>query len=260
MPKLAFDDLVERSQWSFFWVPDDAVVVDRPELLFVYCPRPVAYLNTVTRTRAEASRLPQLIDEVCVAHAHTTSRWLVRHEPEYTALEHAISRAGYQPAWEHRACTVHPRTHRGRSVSGITARPVSDRETLLDAFRVGDSAFGQNSPTNESEIRKYVNECTGGRVRRYVGYDDASGEPVSTGGMTLFEELSFGYLWGGGTIREARGRGAYSCVVNARIAAARAAGIKCVGLYARVNSSLPIVEKQGFTVHGGMTYWDRASK
>jgi hypothetical protein len=260
MAEFTADDLAERSQWSFFWVPPDAVVVDRPELLYVYCPRPVAYLNTVTRTRAEPSRLPYLIDEVCAAHAHTRSRWLVRHQPEYAALERAISSAGYKPAWEHRACTVDPRTHRARSISGITARPVSDRKTLLDAFRVSDLAFGQKSPTNESEIRKYLAECTGGRVRRFVGYDDASGQPVSTGGMTLFEELSFGYLWGGGTIPEARSRGAYSCVVNARVAAARTAGIRCVGLYARVKSSMPIVEKQGFTIHGAMTYWDRPSQ
>lgn len=259
MPDLTVDDLAERSQWSFFWVPQDAVVVDRPELLYVYCPRPVAYLNTVTRTRAVPSRLPRLIDEVCAAHAHTTSRWLVRHESEYIPLEQAIVRAGYMPAWEHRACAVDPRLHRGRSVSGITARLVSDRDTLLDAFRVSDAAFGQYSPTNESEIRKFLRECTDGRVRRYVAYDDASGVPISTGGMTLFEELSFGYLWGGGTIPEARGRGAYSCVVNARIAAARATGITCVGLYARVTSSMPIIEKQGFTVHGAMTYWDRPS-
>jgi len=257
MRELNADDLVERSQWSFFWVPQDAVVVDRPELLYVYCPRPVAYLNTVTRTRAEPPRLPMLIDEVCDAHAHTASRWLVRHEVEFISLERAIGRAGYKPAWEHRACTVDPRSHRARTISGITVRRVMDRETLLDAFRVFDAAFGQESPTNEAEIRKYLDECTGNRVLRYVAYDDASGTPISTGGMTLFEQLSLGYFWGGGTIPEARGRGAYSCVVNARIAAARAAGIACVGLYARVGSSMPIVEKQGFTVHGAMTYWDR---
>ena len=56
---------------------------------------------------------------------------------------------------------------------------------------------------------------------------------------------------------EARGRGAYSTVLEARIRAASELGITHVGLYAVTDTSAPVVLRQGFERFGRMTYWDR---
>lgn len=255
---LAPDDAVERSQWDFFWVPADAVVVDRPELAFVTCARPAPYLNCVTRTRAAPHELPGLITEVSEAHRHTTSRWLVRHGAETEPLARALETAGYAPVYEHRACVVDVDRYGARESTGITARRIASRAELEDAMRVADAAFGFEMPTSPAEFEKFLEECTrpGGRVRRFVAYDDATGEPLSTGGMTIFADLSFAYFWGGGTIPGARGRGAYSTVVAGRIEEARAVGLDRVGLYARIGTSAPVVQKQGFVAYGTMSYWD----
>ncbi len=253
------DDVVERSQWDFFWVPADAVVVDRPDVAYVSCPRPSPFLNCVTRTRAMPDELHDLIEEVGEAHGHTTSRWLVRHRPETEALARALEAAGYAPAYEHRACLVEVDRFQPRAVSGITARVVSCREELLAVIRVAEAAFGSRTQFSPAEIDQYLEECTrpGGRVRRFLAYDESTGAPLSAGGMTLFPDLGFAYFWGGGTIPEARGRGAYSAVLAGRIEEARAAGLRSVGLYARIDSSAPVVRKQGFELHGTMSYWDR---
>jgi len=253
------DDLAERSQWDFFWVPSDAVVVDRPELAYVVCARPAPYLNCVTRTRAAAEELPGLVEEVCEAHAHTTSRWLVRHRAESEPLERALAAAGYAPAHEHHVCTVDVGRFEPRSTRGITARRVTNREELVIAMQVASAAFGVDTSTSPEELDRFLEACTrpGGRVRRYLAFDDATGEPVSTGGMTLFPDLSFAYFWGGGTAPAARARGAYSTVLASRIAEARLAGLRKVGLYARIDSSAHVVRKQGFDFHGRMSYWER---
>jgi hypothetical protein len=52
------DELLEQSQWDFFWAPPDATVVDRDELLCFHCLRDVPYLNTVARLRAPGRPSP----------------------------------------------------------------------------------------------------------------------------------------------------------------------------------------------------------
>ena len=48
---LSLNEVLERTQWDFFWVPSDVTIVDRPEIAYIHCARRVVYLNQVTRTR-----------------------------------------------------------------------------------------------------------------------------------------------------------------------------------------------------------------
>jgi hypothetical protein len=254
------DDLLERSQWDFFWVPEDVRVVDRPELLYVSCPRDVQYLNYVTRTRAEAPRLPALVDEVVGAHANVRSRWLVRTMPGHRELERALAIGGYTPAVQAETRVVAVDDYRREAADELRVRAVSTRQELEDCIRVQEAAFGDTRAHTEAEIEAFLADCTrpGRRVVRYVAYDRETDRPVATGCMTAFADLRFGLLWGGGTVAEARGRGAYTTLVATRIAAARRLGLTHVGLYALVDTSAPIVAKQGFRCHGTMRYWDHA--
>ena len=96
------------------------------------------------------------------------------------------------------------------------------------------------------------------RVQRFVAYD--GDEPVSSGGVNIYPELGFGLLWAGGTVPAARGRGAYSAILAARIACAAARGLRFIGLYARVGTSSPVVAAQGFDSVGRMTYWETSAQ
>jgi GNAT superfamily N-acetyltransferase len=91
-------------------------------------------------------------------------------------------------------------------------------------------------------------------VHRFVAY--LGDEAVSSGNMTIFDDLRFGFFWAGSTLPEHQGKGFYSAVVAARIAFAKQRGLEAVGVYARKQTSSPIVARQGFVAVGEMAYWD----
>jgi hypothetical protein len=252
-------DILERTQWDYFWVPGDVEVTDRPELLYYSCPRNVPILNAVLRTRANPRDLPALIEEVGRAHRGRRSRWFVRDLLASTPLKEALTAAGYAPAVPTFASAIDVGQYAPRASENIVVRRVSDMTDLRDCVSVIDRAFPGGRAFTGEELERDLRHCTeeGTRVRRFVAYDATSSRPLSSGGLTLFPALGFGLLWAGGTVPEARGRGAYSAVVAARIRAAREAGLSYVGLYAVADTSAPIVARQGFQRYGGMTYWER---
>ncbi|HEX5032577.1 MAG TPA: hypothetical protein VFX78_14100 [Candidatus Eisenbacteria bacterium] len=252
------DDILERTQWDYFWVPGDVQVTDRPELLYYSCPRDVPTLNVVTRTRAEPERLPDLIEEVSQSHRKARSRWLVRDLPDWEPLKLALQAAGYSPHVHTFASAIDVKEHESRPVQDIVVRQVLDMPTLRDCVAVSEQAFPGTRVVTEEELARDLQIATAGtRVHRFVAYDRDTGKPLSSGGMTLFPALRFGFLWAGGTIPEARGRGAYSAVLRARVERARDLGFEYVGLYAAADTSAPIVLRQGFKRYGAMTYWER---
>lgn len=253
------DDVLEETQWDYFWVPGDVKVTDRPELLYFSCPRDVPILNTVTRTRADAEALPGLIDEVSRAHRNIRSRWLVRDLPASAPLQQALAAAGYAPTVRTFASAIGVKEYAPRVVADIVVRQVLDLNALRDCVAVIGKAFSVDRSFTDEELSRDLENCTGPspRVQRFVAYDARSNKPLSSGGMTLFPALGFALLWGGGTVPEARGRGAYTAVLAARVERARELGFDYVGLYAIEDTSAPIVLRQGFKRHGTMTYWGR---
>lgn len=243
--------MVERSQWDGFWLPSDVTVIDRPDLRLTTCPRPSPYLNVVTRTRT-----PRVAEVVAEAEGHfrgRRGRWLVPDTFDTGPLVGALAEARWAPAEEYEVRTI--------AVAGWTRAPrlevhaVTTRERLLDCYAVNDAAFGARAHT-EDEIARDLAACvSGARVHRFVAYVD--GEPAASAGLTAFPDLGFGLLWAGGAVPALRGRGAYSAVLDARIARARMLGLTTVGLNAKVDTSAPIVARMGFHLSGRMTYWEK---
>ena len=247
--------LLEHALWDSFWVPPDVTVVDRPEVLILHCPRPIPYLNTVLRTRAPAERIAALIAEARGLHGRC-SRWIVTDTFDSRPLAEELDRADYRPAEHHEARAIQVDAFRPRPRSAVTVRAVDSMARLREQNAVADRAFDMSVPETEEALAAALAQCTapGARMYRYVGYDDAD-QAIAAGGLTWYSELRFCLLWGGGTIPEARGRGAYSAVLAARIQRARELGATHVGLYARKTTSAPIVERLGFQRWGEMTYW-----
>lgn len=250
------DDLtLERTQWDTFWLPDDARAVDRPELGYTTCPADFTYLNNVYRARLSESDVNAAVDEVRRAHEGRASRWSVVDASTPASLTRALQDAGYAAVHAHRATWLE--VDRWTDVeSGHTVRRVRDRATLEALLDVGAAAFGTRGRPDDAAMKQQLEACgPGQRVQRFVVFDGE--RPVSGGGLNLYPELGFGFLWAGGTVPDARGRGAYRALLGARVQAARDAGLRAVGLYARVNTSLPIVQRLGFTTGGWMHAWDR---
>jgi len=255
------DEVLERSQWDVFWVPEDVRVTDRPEVLYTACDRPLDMLNMVTRVRAAPGDIPAIVAEVAAAHEGRPSRWQLSPGNRSDALERALLAAGYASGDEHYGYTIDVAGYRPASPRRITHRPVVDLQGLRDAINVAERAFGSPLNFSDEDMASFLEDCTkpNARVHRTVAYDGATGAPISSGGLTAFPDLGFGFLWAGCTVSEARGRGAYAAVLAGRIAHARSLGLDRVGLYAKVDTSAPIVERNGFTRSGPMVFWTRKS-
>jgi len=251
------DDILEQTQWDFFWIPNDAKVVDRPEILYVYCPRDSKMLNTVTRTRSTPEQLSALIEEVKKHHG-AQSRWLVRDTDWTKPLEKELTKAQYKPSIYTYSMAIETDRYAKKPGNDFDVLQVSSKQELLDSASVLNVSFPNGYKISDKDADQFLKDCTGpnARVRRFIAYERKNRTPVCFGGLTIFPKLSFGLLWGGGTIPEIRGKGAYTSVLAARIDYAKKAGLKYVGLYAITDTSAPIVTKQGFKTYGAMTYWE----
>jgi len=252
------DELLARTQWDTWWVPPDVQVIDRSELLVLCCPRDVAGLNSVQRLRGAGPDLDRHIDEVLELHAGRRSRWTVGPLEPVSALERRLSHRGFRPGADHHGMVHESAELGGREAPGITAEAVVDAAGLEDWLDVSARAFDLPRTTTPEERILYLAARTGpgARVHRVLARDAHTGEALSAGGLSLFPDLGFGFLWAGGTVPEGRGRGAYRAVLAARARFAQAHGIPRIGLYARVDTSAPIVARLGFRRGGPMRFWE----
>jgi hypothetical protein len=248
------DAILEQAMWDMFWLPQDAVVVDRPEIKFSSHRYNVVHLNQVTRLRAEPHQFASLADEVVSAHQGRKSRWLVGPFVKHPQLEAILTEHGYEPRHVHHAFAIRSKDYDPPTAS-VTAMPVRTMEELKGAMQVGDTAFAINQKYSAEEMDYLLKQCAqpDSRAQRFVIWEDD--RPIASAGVTFYENLSFGLLWGGATVEDQRGRGLYSALVAARAHLAVQRGIEHVGLYAGRESSAPIVKNLGLKQYGDMIGW-----
>lgn len=257
---LGGDEVLERATWDTFWVPDFVRIVDRPELLCLACPEVEASLyNMVLRLRPPRGRLRALLDEVVEAHRGRESRVPVPPTIRSSELEEALLERSYQPRVHHHGYVLGTGGHRPRPRGGIRVVRVTTPAQLRRAVKVVGAAFGDPRVPGDDELERLWADCSpaDARVQRYLAVDAETGEGLAHGGLTVHTSLGFGFLWGGGTVPGARGRGAYRAVLDARILRASQLGLGRVGLYGRDETSGPIVEALGFAREGPMVHWVR---
>jgi hypothetical protein len=239
---------MERTQWDFFWVDDQARVIDRHDVAYTVSNRNRPFLNCVYRTRSD--RLAELVSEVRGAHEGRSSRWLVYDTSDAPPdLEASLRAGGYEIEAEHMTCVIDPKDALAHAPR-CEVRQVRTRSELDDALDVLARAF--ELARDDQDRDRLLAACTGAnaRVTRFVAYLD--GEPASAGGINVYPELRAAYLWGGGTVPELRGRGAYAAVLAARLVHARLRGIEVAGIYARTTTAAPVVRRFGFRQVGRM--------
>jgi GNAT superfamily N-acetyltransferase len=123
---------------------------------------------------------------------------------------------------------------------GIEVRQVRDRAGIADLAAVSDAAFGRAEPWRAEQLAGRLQDPT---QALFVAYDD--GRPVSSGRLELAPGKAFAGLYGGGTVPDYQGRGAYRALVGARAAEARRLGHRYLTVDAR-ETSRPILQRLGF--------------
>lgn len=116
-------------------------------------------------------------------------------------------------------------------------------DTKFHDFReVSEAVFGKDYQLTTNEVREALSR---GRedVLAYVGYE--SGRPVAAARLYTARQSRFAGLYGGGTLREHRGKGFYRALVFARARDAARIGARYLVVDA-LPTSLPILLRLGF--------------
>lgn len=122
----------------------------------------------------------------------------------------------------------------------VAARPAASVEELVAARRVQHAAFGDPRPVSlELAATDFAREGVDGST--FVAFLDSRLVAAGYAAYTPWGSI----LFGGATLPEARGRGAYRALVAARAAEAEARGAPAVVTHAG-RMSRPILERLGF--------------
>jgi hypothetical protein len=133
-------------------------------------------------------------------------------------------------------------------LDGLETRWATDLATVRDSLRVGADVFGDSMPPEDevtAELERAVTDAEHGSGS-VVAYLD--GLPVGCGGISLVDGVA--RLWGGAVREEARGRGAYRAVLDARLRRGVERGATMALVKGRVQTSGPILRRAGFEVYG----------
>ena len=131
--------------------------------------------------------------------------------------------------------------------SDVQVRRAETLDDYIACSQVGASAFGQEMSERDAVAAVFESESAEPRVGAYLAEID--GKPVATARATFHPEGVT--LNGGGTLPEARGRGAYRALVAARCRDAESMGIQWAVVQARP-SAAPILERLGFEPVGNI--------
>jgi GNAT superfamily N-acetyltransferase len=124
--------------------------------------------------------------------------------------------------------------------AGVEVREVTDEAGARDLVAVSTAAFGREEPWRLDQLVQRFGDPT---QALFVAYAD--GRPVSSGRLELAPGRAFAGLYGGGTVPDFQGRGAYRALVGARAVEARRRGCRYLTVDAR-ETSRPILERLAF--------------
>lgn len=243
--------IAAANEWV--WIPQGAPRVATEDALVICYPEWFATPTTARALRATSD--PSSVVEQAHAVARNWGRdrvwWVVSDIGGPAAVEGELVRRGAEVTERSDilAIPIAGGVPELDVPDGIEVRPVTDEQGLLDALAVEADAFDRPQPTGEqlrdglAELRSGLATRAGGRFLAYL-----DGEPAGTGGWSPAGEVL--RLWGAGTTKAARGRGAYRAVLDARLRLARELGCTLGLTHGRVDTSSPILQRVGFTRYG----------
>jgi GNAT superfamily N-acetyltransferase len=131
----------------------------------------------------------------------------------------------------------------------MEVRRVTDEAGAADVAAVHAAAFGRETPGRLEQLAARLGDPT---QALFVAYEGR--RPVSSGRLELAPGRAFAGLYGGGTVPDYRGRGAYRALVAARAAEARRRGCRYLTVDA-LETSRPILERLGFQPLATVRAW-----
>jgi GNAT superfamily N-acetyltransferase len=168
--------------------------------------------------------------------------WKLYSHDRPPGLEAALAAAGFEPQ-EPETLLVFDLADTAidaPAANGAEVRHVRDAQGVADYAIASGRAFGRDET---ERAQRFLARLGDEEQCLYVAYDN--GEPIAAGHLEFNGDRPFAGLWGGGTVPERRGRGAYRALVAARAAEAHRRGVRYLTVDAR-ETSRPILERLGF--------------
>jgi GNAT superfamily N-acetyltransferase len=244
-------DVVAAQSRAWIWVPPNSTKVETDEYLLVRMPEWFAI--PLELLRFDPERPPEVVVDEMLGKAREFGKpfvncWVKLHnDPSLDAV--FVARGG---ELDETLDVLALELGQGLPDLGATGhlelRWALDVETMRDSLQVSADVFGDSMPPEEEiaeETRRAVKdiEVGSGSVVAYL-----DGVPVGSGGLSLVNGVA--RLWGGAVREEARGRGAYRALLEARLRRAASRGAWMALVTGRVQTSGPILRRAGFVRYG----------
>lgn len=228
----------------------DTRVIERPGWYQVVTPSALGYLNEVYISQLAPEDVDAAIDEVVARYAPfagTPVKWCVGHWTEPKDFRERLLARGFTAVpVRAMACSTDLELD---VPTGVTVDEVT-LETV-DAY-VAFEARGWGIPDDQHAIERQTHGDAITASPRTAHFFAAAIDGVIVASGAIFLREDFGYLVGALVAPEARGRGLYRALVDARLAFLRARGITLAITHARDATSAPRLEHLGF--HTVYTY------
>ena len=259
--KTNWDLCLEQASGDPWWMPQRIIKVRQPSVHYCYDPDGDPRFSVVQRVDPSLQDYAPLVDEVLEAHRPSgESAFPLGKMSHSTRLTDVLLSRGFSQIDVADAWTIDVKSNRP-VVPDVEVRRVKTLQEMRDQEHVMISCFERYIPRSEELLIRDLEMTIDPQARcyRFVAYDRVNGEPLATSNMNLYPQLSLGFMWGGSTLPEARGRGVYSALVTKRMRIADQLGLTRIGLYALRGTSGPIIERQGFERHGPCEFWENDS-
>jgi GNAT superfamily N-acetyltransferase len=244
-------DVVAAESRAWVWVPPNSVKVETDEYLLVRMPEwfaiPLELLRLDPRRPADAV-VDEMLGKARAFGQPFVNCWVKLHN-DPTLDQVFLDRGGVlDETLDVLALDLGDGLPDLGPIGHVELRWALDIATMRDSMHVGAEVFGDAMPP-EREIAEETDralkdfEAGSGSVVAYL-----DGVPVGSGGLSLVNGVA--RLWGGAVREDARGRGAYRAILDARLRRGAARGAHMALVTGRVQTSGPILRRAGFERYG----------
>ena len=246
--------LAEAIMWDYEadWLPPGLEAVDRPDLLMwrrTQGPAAQArWANRISYVRTPIERVELVIDEVFAFFAGRQFTWVVGPSSRPVDLTSRLQARGLVDEGDGDLLTADLPITGLRSAPDIEIVEVENAELARVGLHLAHPTASAAELDALTQERVVYLEHPGHRGGYLVAF--VAGEPVANAGYRYSADGRTVYLSGAETVERFRGRGIYQRLVAYRAEAAVRRGCGYAAIRARQDTSLPILEKRGFSNHG----------
>lgn len=185
--------------------------------------------------------------------------WIIKSNKEHTYLKNALSSAGIKPEKEFYGMYLPLEVNCFESIAApdFSIVDAKNKEKISDVVDLTCEIFGQEIGEREDMIKERMSILSNPSNRSGFQIAYVKGNPVGYSRYRISLDRKAMYLTGSGVNREFRGKHIYISLLKHRYELAKKKGCKLLTVFARGDTTKPILEKMGFKTEGKYLFMTR---